>query len=154
MDHDDLLDQVLALTRQIGADAADCLIVERSTLEVSSRLGALEELERRDGREIGLRVFIGRRVAIASTTRVDHATLRSLIDDTVSAARLLPEDAWAGLAAPDALVTRLPELDLIDRVEPTPAELEAAAAETEDAARSVAGITNSDGATAGWSATR
>ena len=35
----------------------------------------------------------------AATTRTDAATLRSLAEDAVAAARLLPEDAWAGLAA-------------------------------------------------------
>ena len=154
MDHDDLLDQVLALARGAGADAADCLITERSALDLTWRLGTLESLEREEARMLGLRVFVGRRVATATTTRIDPATLRSLVEDTVSAARLLPEDAWAGLAAPGQLVTCPPELDLADPVEPTPTELESAAAEAEDAARSVAGITNSDGATAAWSANR
>lgn len=154
MDHDDLLDQVLALARGAGADAADCLITERSALDLTWRLGTLESLEREEARTLGLRVFVGRRVATATSTRIDAATLRSLVEDAVSAARLLPEDAWAGLAEPGQLVTCPPELDLADPAEPTPAELEAAAAEAEDAARAVAGITNSDGATASWSASR
>ncbi|MFO1047238.1 MAG: TldD/PmbA family protein [Geminicoccaceae bacterium] len=154
MDHDDLLDQVLALARGAGADAADCLIAERTSLDLTWRLGALEGLEREEAREIGLRVFVGRRVATATTTRIDPATLRSLVEDTVSAARLLPEDAWAGLAEPGQLASSPPELDLADPAEPTVAELERVAAEAEDAARSVAGITNSDGATAAWSARR
>ena len=94
MDHDDLLDQVLALARGAGADAADCLIAERTALDLTWRLGALEELERKEAREFGLRVFVGRRVATAATNRFDAATLRSLVEDTAAAARLLPEDAW------------------------------------------------------------
>ena len=154
MDHDDLLDQVLALARGAGADAADCLIAERTALDLTWRLGALEELERKEAREFGLRVFVGRRVATAATNRFDAATLRSLVEDTVAAARLLPEDAWAGLAEPDQLPTRWPELDLLDPVEPTVASLEAAAAAAEDAARAVPGITNSEGASAFWGSSR
>ncbi|MGD9512075.1 MAG: TldD/PmbA family protein [Geminicoccaceae bacterium] len=151
MDHDDLLDQVLALARGAGADAADCLIAERTSLDVAWRLGALEELERKQAREIGLRVLVGRRVATVATTRTDAATLRSLVEDTVAAARLLPEDAWAGLAAPDELATRYPELELVDPDEPSVDSLQAAAAAAEDAARAVPGITNSEGASASWS---
>ena len=150
MDHDDLLDQVLALARGAGADEADCLVVERTALDLSWRLGALEELERKESREIGLRVLVGRRVATAATTRTDAATLRDMVEETVSAARLLPEDAWAGLARPDELATHHPDLDLVDPEEPSVASLERAAAEAEDAARAVPGITNSEGAFAAW----
>ena len=154
MNHDDLLDQVLALARGAGADAADCLIAERTALDLSWRLGALEELERKEAREVGVRVFVGRRVATTSTTRTDAATLQTLIEDAVAAARLLPEDAWAGLAEPGELAARWPELDLIDAEEPPLADLEAAAAAAEDAARAVPGITNSEGASASWSRSR
>ena len=154
MDHDDLLDQVLALARGAGADEADCLIAERTTLDLSWRLGALEELERKEAREIGLRVLVGKRMATAASTRTDSATLRSMVEETVSAARLLPEDTWAGLARPGELATGCAELDLIDSDEPTVASLELAAAAAEDAARAVPGITNSEGASASWSRSR
>ena len=100
MDHDELLDAVLAAAREAGADAADAVLGERTSLDLSWRLGALEDLERKDAREIGLRVLVGRRVATTATTRTDPATLRALAEDAVAAARLLPEDPWVGLAEP------------------------------------------------------
>ena len=103
MDNDDLLDAVLAAARGAGADAADAVLGERTSLSLSWRLGALEDLERRDAREIGLRVMVGRRVATAATTRTDLPTLRTLAEEAVAAARHLPEDRWAGLAAPEQL---------------------------------------------------
>ena len=154
MDHDDLLDAVLAAAREAGADFADALLSERTSLSLSWRLGALEDLERKDAREIGLRVMVGRRVATTATTRTDRATLRALAEDAVAAARLLPEDPWVGLAAPGELAANWPDLDLVDTGEPSLDSLQAAAAAAEDAARAVPGITNSDGASASWSSGR
>lgn len=154
MNHDHALDIALGAARRAGADAADVMLVERSGLTVTWRLGALEELERKDGVELGVRVFVGRRVATAGTNRFDRAALTALVEDAVAAARLLPEDAWAGLAEADQLAAGSSDLDLADPTEPTLDQLQRAAAAAEDAARAVAGVTNSDGASASWSSTR
>jgi PmbA protein len=154
MNHDQLLDAALAAAREAGADAADAVLGERTSLDLSWRLGALEDLERKDAREIGLRVLVGRRVATTATTRTDPATLRALAEDAVAAARLLPEDPWVGLAEPAQLAAGWPDLDLADQGEPSLEVLQAAAAAAEDAARAVPGITNSDGASASWSDSR
>ena len=153
MDHDDLLDAVLATAREAGADAADTLLTERTSLSLSWRLGDLEDVERKEARVVGLRVLVGRRVATMATTRTDSATLRRLAEDAVAAARLLPEDPWVGLADPADLARDLPELDLFDPAEPSLERLQSAAAAAEDAARAVPGVTNSDGASASWSRT-
>src|SRR5690606_4272989 len=52
---------------------------------------------------------------------------------------------------PDRLARDWPALDLNDPVEPTPDLLIGRAKAAEDAARAVAGVTNSEGAEAGWS---
>ena len=77
MNHDHALDIALDAARRAGADAADAMLVERGGLTVTWRLGALEELERKDGVELGVRVFVGRRVATTGTNRLDRATLRA-----------------------------------------------------------------------------
>lgn len=145
----DLLSTVLAAARQVGADAADGMLVRRNGLSLDWRLGTLESLERKDVVELGLRVFVGRRVATAATNRLDPTSLERLAEDAVVAARLLPEDPWAGLAEPEQLAAPAP-LDLVDPVEPTIEALKHAAAAAEEVARAVAGVTNSDGATASW----
>jgi PmbA protein len=154
MDNDDLLDAVLAAAREAGADSADALLNERTSFSLTWRLGALEDLERKEAREIGLRVLVGRRIAAAATTRADLATLRGLAEDAVAAARLLPEDPWVGLADAADLAGHTADLDLVDPEEPSLDSLQAAAAAAEDAARAVPGITNSDGASASWSSGR
>jgi PmbA protein len=148
------LEAVLAAATRAGADAADALLVDRTATNVSWRLGALEGLERKAERELGLRVLVGRRVATAATNRLDAASLEAMVEEAVATARLLPEDPWAGLASPDEIARGSPELDLVDSSpEPDPATLQAAAAEAEDAARAVPGVTNSDSASASWSLT-
>jgi PmbA protein len=155
MDGTSLIEVALAAVRRAGADAADALLVERTGLNLTSRLGSLEELQRKDARELGLRVFVGRRVATAATNRADQAAVEAMAEDAVAAARLLPEDPWAGLAPPDQLAAAGgPELDLVDGgAEPSIEALRRAAEEAENAARAVPGITNSDGAPASWSST-
>jgi PmbA protein len=147
----DILDLALDAARAVGADAADLMLVERASLEVSWRLGELEALERKEAHELGIRLLIGRRQATAATGRLDRESLRALIADLAEGARHLPEDPFVGLADPADLVTAPPELDLADAAEPTAEALIEAAAACEDAARSIAGISNSEGAAAGWS---
>lgn len=152
MSSSDLLDMALAAARRAGADAADALLTERAGLTLGWRLGALETLERKEATDLGLRVLVGRRVATASTNRLDPDVIAEAAAEAVAAARLLPEDPWAGIAAPGELATPpFPGLDLVDPGEPTIEELTRAAAAAEDAARAVEGVENSDGASASWS---
>jgi PmbA protein len=146
-----LLDLALDAARDAGADAADLLLVERRSLEVSWRLGDLEELERKEDRDLGLRVLVGRRQACASTSQLDADGLAGFVRELVESARHLPEDPFAGLAEPGQLARNGLDLDIYDPAEPTADDLLQAAAMAEDAARAEAGITNSDGASAGWS---
>lgn len=147
-DPSDFLNDLVARARRAGADAAEAVFAERSALSVGVRLGALEEVEREESRDLGLRVFIGRRQAVVSASDLSAATRDRLVERAVAMARLAPEDPYCGLA-PDELLARGPlaELDLFDPADLSAEQLEAAAREGEDAARAVAGVTNSEG---GW----
>lgn len=137
------------LARSMGADAADAAARASASESVSVRLGKLEEVERSESEEIGLRVFIGRRSASISTSDFAPEGLRALAERAVQMARLAPEDPYGGLAPADALFAGdAPDLQLNDGAEPGPADLRAAALATEDAARAVAGVTNSNGGSA------
>jgi PmbA protein len=96
-------------------------------------------------------VFVGRRQACGSTSRLDRDSLRGFVRELVASAAHLPEDRWAGLAGPDELIREVPDLDLVDAAEPTPEQLMERAAAAEDAGRAVPGISNSQGASASWS---
>jgi PmbA protein len=130
-----------------GADAADVLYVGDSSTGIQIRLGTLEDVERSDGEDIGLRFFVGRRSATVSSSDLSDEALAALVDRAAAMAREAPEDPYAGLAPKDRLMReRGPDVDGDDGGDPEPAALKARALEMEDAARSVAGITNSEGA--------
>ncbi|MGV3771220.1 MAG: TldD/PmbA family protein [Sphingobium phenoxybenzoativorans] len=143
----DRAENLVAAARKSGADAADAIYVCNASTQVSVRLGALEDVDRSEGEEIGLRVFVGQRSATVSASDMNPASLNSLVERAVAMAREAPEDAFAGLAPEDRLLRKRPSsLDLADDSDPEPAALRARAEEAEDAARSVPGITNSEGA--------
>jgi PmbA protein len=139
----DLVDRAV----RAGADAADTVYASNASTSVEIRLGSLEGVERSESQEIGLRVFVGKSSATASSSDMSDDALAALVERTVAMARLAPEDRYAGLA-PDDLITREPfrDFDIDDGGEAEPEVLRAAALEAEDAARAVAGITNSEGA--------
>lgn len=137
---------LVSAARKAGADAADAIYACNASTNVSVRLGALEDVDRSEGEEIGLRVFIGSRSASISASDMNPAGLATLVDRAIAMAREAPEDAYAGLAPEDRLLRkRPPSLDLTDEDEPEPVTLRERAMMAEEAARSVPGITNSEG---------
>lgn len=146
----DRLADLVAAAKRAGADAADALLVQDASLSVSRRLGKIEQLERAEGSDLGLRVFVGRRQAIVSSTDPDPKGFAALAERAVAMAKVVPEDPFGGL--PDRFdPPRDPApLDLFDPAEPAAEELIARAAAAEDAALAVKGVTNSEGADASW----
>lgn len=146
---DSLLTDVVANALKAGADAAEVVGAERRALSINVRLGKLEEVEREESRDIGLRVFIGKRHATVSGSDISAEARAKLIERAVAMARLAPEDPYSGLADP-ALYAQgpLPDLDLYDPSEPTPETLEDRARAAEEAARAMPKIANSDGGSA------
>ncbi len=137
-----------------GADGADAVFAGGESRSVTVRLGALEDVDGSQGQAIGLRVFVGRRHASVTTDSLDPADLATLADRAVAMAREAPDDPWAGLAPDDRLMRQpAPDLDLLDPAEVDAAALKERALAVEDAARAVAGVTNSSGGSASQSRT-
>lgn len=146
----DLASMLVERARHAGAEAAEVLVAESASLSVSWRLGKLEDVERSEGRDIGLRVFIGKKQATVSSTDTSEAALQPMIERAVAMARAAPEDPWCGLADKALLARDWPDLDIEDKTPSLSAEeLAALAAEAEEAALAVKGVTNSGGASAG-----
>ena len=133
-----------------GADAADALYYESISLSHAQRLGEMENLERSESQDLGLRVFIGQRQAIVSSTDHSKAAIAALSERAVAMARAVPEDPHIGLAPEDRIVREIVDLDLVDQDEPAPEVLIERAKAAEDAARAVKGVTNSEGGDASW----
>jgi PmbA protein len=150
---ENLLNEVISAALNAGADAAEAVLAERQSLSVGVRLGDLEEVEREEARDLGLRVFIGRQQATVSASDISPLARGKLVERAVAMARLAPEDRYAGLAPTDRLAKGpFPDLDLFDPAEPAADALEHEARAAEAAARAVPGVTNSDGGSATWSA--
>ena len=140
----DLTQALLDAARKAGAESADALAVSGTALSIEIRKGALEQAERSEGVEIGLRVLMGRRQACVSASDTSAATVQALAERAVAMAREAPEDPTAGLADPAQLAQGwdLAALDLADPApEPGAAALEAQARAVEAAALGAAGIT-------------
>ena len=149
----DILHDLVAAALKAGADAAEAVSAHRASLSVGVRNAELEEVEREEARDLGLRVFVGRRQATVSASDLSDATRARLVERAVAMAKLAPEDPYAGLAPQDRLA-QAPhaDLDVFDPSERTAEALEAAAAEAEAAALSVEGVARSEGGHASWSA--
>jgi len=145
-----LLGDLMKWAKAAGADSADALYVHGESISVAQRLGAREKLESSEGRDLGLRVFIGKRQAFVSSTDFSARSLKVLAERAVDMARAVPEDPVCGIAPEELLATSWPDLDMNDKRRPTAKALIELATEAEDAARSVKGVTNSEGAEASW----
>src|SRR5471030_3007480 len=131
-----ILGSLLDAARQAGADAADALYVEGVSSSVSYRLGKLEDVERAESYDLGLRVFVGQKIAFVSSTDFSAEALSVLPGRAVAMARL---------------ATSILELDLEDMAEPAPELLIERARTVEAAALAVQGVTNSEGGGASFS---
>src|SRR5438874_5858564 len=146
----DLLQDLIARARRAGADAADAVLFKGTSLSHARRLGKTEKLERSEGHDLGLRVFIGRQQAIVSSTDRSPQALAELVDRAVAMARTVPEDPHCGIADPAEITSEWPSLDMLDPAEPSAEVLIERARAAEEAALAVMGVTNSEGAEAGW----
>jgi PmbA protein len=150
----DLLQDLIARARRAGADAADAVLFEGVSLSHARRLGKTEKLERSEGHDLGLRVFIGRQQAVVSSTDWSPDALTELVERAVAMARTVPEDPFCGIADVSDVTHQWPHLDMLDPEEPAAEALIERARAAEEAALAVKGVTNSEGAEAGWGRSR
>src|SRR3981081_3384787 len=134
--------------KRAGADAADAVAVRGVSQGVEVRDGRVEESERSEGDDVGLRVLVGQRQAVVSTNDVSGDGIAKLAERAVAMARVAPDDKYVGLADPSLLAREFADLDLLDRIVPSTAELERRACEAEAAGLAVKGVTKSGGASA------
>ena len=144
-----LADRLVAAARRAGADAADAIALRSVSLAVELRDGAVEESERSESDDIGLRVLVGHKQAAVSTNDIKadgpNGSLDTLAERAVAMARAAPDDQFAGLADSKLLARTFPDLDLLDPDMPSVATLEARARRAEEAALAVPGVAKSCG---------
>ena len=152
----DITNALLEAARKAGADDADAMAVRDTALYIDVREGALEQAERSEGIDIGLRVLMGQRQANVSSSDASPETLMTMAERAVAMAREAPEDPYLGLADPAQLATEwdVKALELEDpTAEPDPAALQADALAAEAAASDVSGVSQVQSASAAYGKT-
>jgi PmbA protein len=152
---DQIADALLTAAQRAGAEAADVMVVRGTSLSIDVRAGALEQADRAEATDLGLRVLLGKRQAIVSASDIRAETLAAMAERAVAMAREAPEDPHIGLADP-ALLARDRDsaaLELADPApEPSPETLQQDALAAEAAGRSVNGVSQVQGAHASYGA--
>jgi PmbA protein len=99
----DLTQQLLDYAARAGADQADAIAVDGTSISIDVRAGALEHADRSEGIDVGLRVMVGQRQACVSSSDIKPDTLREMADRAIAMAKEAPDDPYAGLADPSQL---------------------------------------------------
>ena len=137
-----------------GAEDADAIAMAGQSVIVDMRGGTLEQAERAEGTDIGLRVLLGGRQANVSASDTRPETIAALAERAVAMAREAPEDPYAGLADAAQLSPKR-DADGLDLSDPAPAPapetLMRMAEEAEAAALAVSGVAQVQSASAAWS---
>lgn len=152
----DLAERVLDAAAKAGADSADTLVMEGTSISIEVREGALEHAERSEGIDLGLRVLVGARQACVSISDDSAQSIATMAERAVAMAREAPEDPTCGLAEPSQLAMDwdVAALELFDGGDaPAPADLQRMALEAEAATLSVAGVAQAQSAGSGYSDT-
>ena len=102
-----IVEDVLALARGLGASDAGAEVSEGSGLSVSVRKGEVENVERNRDKSVGVSVYLGQRRGNASTSDFSRAALVQTVQAAYDIARFTAEDPAAGL--PDAADLVSPE---------------------------------------------
>ncbi len=144
---------LLDAAKSAGADTADAIAVDGTSVSIDVLNGALEHAERSEGTDIGLRVMIGQRQACVSASDTSADTIQTMAERAVAMAQVAPEDDSIGLADPAQLASDwdADALDLFDPTpEPDPATLEDNARRAEAAALAVSGVSQVQSASSGY----
>lgn len=149
-----LAQQILEAARAAGAETADAMVVRGTSVSIDVREGKLEQAERSEGMDLGLRVLIGQRQANVSVSDARAETIAAMAERAVAMAKESPEDPYVGLADPAQICrdAQVGVLELCDpSAEPDPADLQADAIAAEAAAMAIAGVSQVQSASGGYS---
>jgi len=143
------LDNLVQKALSKGADHAEAMVIEDKSMDISVRLQNIESVEESVSKDLGLRVIVGSKQAIVSSSHIADDTFDSLVDRALDMARVSMEDPYCVIADSDNLIKEIPAIESFDDNTMSSEQLKQRALEAEQAALDINGITNSDGADAG-----
>jgi len=98
LDLEALATDVVARALKGGASDAEAVAREGDEFSVNVRMGEVETLKESGSRGLGLRVFLGKRSASASTSDLTEEGIRQLVHGALELAKVTEEDPYSGLA--------------------------------------------------------
>jgi PmbA protein len=144
-----IIEDTLAVARQLGASDAGAEVSEGAGLSVSVRKGELENVERNRDKSLGVTVYLGQRRGNASTSDFSREAIEQTVRAAYDIARFTAQDPAAGLPEADDLAPADEAARDLDLFHPWNVDADAAAAlarRCEDAAFATdRRITNSEG---------
>lgn len=149
----ELTQALLRAAKTAGADDADAMAYQATSVSIDVLGGKLEHAERAEGTDIGLRVIIGQCQACVSASDLKSSTITTMAERAVAMAREAPKDDSVGLAQPSQLAQG-GDIDALQMSDPAPepvaADLEDLALRAEAAAMAVKGISQVQSSSAGY----
>lgn len=147
-----VVEEVIRLSRQMGADAVEAGVSVEHGLSATVRMGEVETIEHNRDKGLGLTVFFrdsdGLRKGSASTSDMRTDSIRETVKAACDIAKYTQADTCAGLAPAERMARDIPDLDLYHPWDISAEQAIELAMECEAAARDQdARITNSEGAT-------
>jgi PmbA protein len=97
LDLKSLATDVVKQAMQAGASDAEAVIREGDEFSVNVRMGQVETLKESGSRALGLRVYVGKRTASASTSDLTPDGIRQMVSGAMELAKVTEEDPFAGL---------------------------------------------------------
>ena len=157
MTDNDVAQALVEVALKAGADQADALVSDSKSVYIGTADRSLEEVERAESHEAGLRVIVGKGQASIASSDLSPAALQEIAERAVAIAKATPDDPYSGLADADQ-IGGWPDpaaLELADDSDPLePSSLEALARRAEDAAMDVSGVSQVEQAHAGQDSSR
>ena len=146
------LNDLLRAAQSAGAERCEVVFAESRSLSVGVRKGEVETVERDETRDLGLRVFVGRKQAVVSVSEFSEATLQRLVERAVIMAGLAPDDPYADLADPALQYKAVidTDLQLFDTTSMSAESLQKRALDIEAAGIAVNSALQSDAASTGY----
>ena len=151
MNFEETAQNIIDLTLKAGASDCDVVLAKSYGKSISCRFQKIEDLDESNEKTIGIRALVDQRQAFVSSSDIESDNIDKLVSKCVEMAKLAPIDDTAVLGDSSMFEHDAIDLDLFEKDEVDTEKLIDAVKECEDAALSVKGITNSEGAGASTS---
>lgn len=105
---------IIKEARNRGADQVDVMIVNSTNVNITVRLGEIEELQQSNPKSLGIRVFKNQRKALTYTSDFREESLQKLVKKSLAMVKVTSPDEYNGLPEKELLGSadvQLPQYD-------------------------------------------